>query len=112
MRMDPTKRRMIQRVEGLRLSRISDEDKQMFKVRVPATARFIGTHHDATILVILAREWVEEDGTPIKKEEMEKRLVLRVKDGVSIEYLGAHYIGSDNGWHLFEVTGGKEKAGQ
>ncbi len=43
---------------------------------------------------------------------LEKRVVLRVKDGVMIKDMRAphenesRYIGSDNMWHLFEVGAG------
>lgn len=102
------RKKLMQRIERVGLRRTFPLDKMRFEIEVPATAVFIGAQHDATILVMMIREWVEL-GAKRKDEKMEKRTVVRVKDGVSFEYLGNHYIGSDNGWHLFEVTGGKEK---
>ena len=103
-----TKKRLMIRMERLGLRRLAPLEKMRFEIEVPVSAEFVGAQHDALILVMLVREWVEP-GIKNKEEKVEKRMVLRVKDGMSVEYLGTHYIGSDNGWHLFEVTGGKEK---
>jgi len=109
MRM-AAKKRMMQRIERLELHPLENEDMERFVIHVPEGAMFISAQHDATILVMMVQGWVES-GTRYKKERKETRVVMRVKDGMSIEYLGMHYIGSSNGWHLFEVTGckGKEK---
>lgn len=97
------------------LARTFHLEKVRFEIEVPWSAgllgtrtEFIGAQHDATILVMLVKEWIEPGAEP-KKEKTEKRIVVRVRDGMSIEHLGNHYIGSHNMWHLFEVTGGKEK---
>lgn len=116
--MQMARKEMMQRIERLELSRISRRDKELFKVRVPwgegmlgTRTDFIGVQHDATILVMQIREWIELGDAP-KKGKTEERMVMRVKDGTSIEYLGNHYIGSDGGWSLFEVRVSKEKDDQ
>lgn len=114
MRMATKKKVMMQRVERLGLRQFAPLEKMRFEIEVPGSTgslgtrtEFVGVQHDATILVMLVREWVEEGTEHKKDEKTEKRIVVRVKDGMSIEYLGNHYIGSDAGWSLFEVTDNK-----
>lgn len=87
------------------------EAKMRFEIEVPIGAEFIGAQHDATILVMLVRDrfGAENPGGSGRIMTMEKRVVIRVKDGVMIEEKGSRYIGSDGGWHLFEVLPGKAR---
>jgi len=94
-------------VERLGLGRIFDEiEKTRFEIEVPKGAECIGAQHDATILVMLVRDRLGARSSSRKYRNMEKRAVIRVRDGAMIEEKGSRYIGSSNGWHLFEV---KEK---
>lgn len=106
------KKRLMQRIERVGLKQTFPLEKMRFEIEVPwsdgllgTRTEFIGVQHDATILVMIVKEWIEPGGAP-NKEKTEKRTVVRVKDGMIIEYLGMHYIGSSNAWHLFEVGGG------
>lgn len=89
-------------IERMGLGRIYDEiEKTRFDIEVPVGAEFIGAQHDATILVMLVRSRFMPKMH--RQKSTEKRAVIRVKDGMMIREKGTQYIGSDNGWHLFEV---------
>lgn len=91
-------------IERLGLGRIHDEiEKTRFDIEVPMGAEFIGAQHDATILVMLVRDRYGARSSSRKYRNKEKRVVLRVKDGMMIVEDESQYIGSSNGWHLFEV---------
>jgi hypothetical protein len=93
-------------IERMGLGRIYDEiEKTRFDIEVPKGAEFIGAQHDATILVMLVRDRFGPRNPGRSNRNLEKRSVLRVKDGMMIAEEESRYIGSDNGWHLFEVKG-------
>lgn len=96
-------------IERMGLAHIEGLDKMQFDIEVPMGAEFIGAQHDATILVMLVKDRFGARNPGRSNRNMEKRSVLRVKDGMMIKDMRAphenesRYIGSDNGWHLFEV---------
>lgn len=93
-------------IERLGLARIDEMDKMQFEIEVPVGAEFIGAQHDATILVMLVKDRFGARNLDKSNKNMETRAVLRVKDGVMIIEDESQYIGSSNGWHLFEVGAG------
>lgn len=95
----------IERLE-LRSEKEYDGSPMRFVIHVPKGAEFIGAQHNATILVMLVRDRFGARNPGRSNRNLETRAVLRVKDGAMIEESASRYIGSDNGWHLFEV---KEK---
>ena len=94
-------------IERLGLDYTVLEDRMRFEIMVPMGAEFIGAQHDATILVMLVRDRYGARSSSRKYKNTEKRTVIRVKDGVMIVEDESRYIGSSNGWHLFEVKDNK-----
>lgn len=91
-------------IERLELRRIDEEKNiEKFTIHVPKGAEFIGAQHDATILVMLVRDRFGARNPGRSNRNLEKRVVLRVRDGVMIAEKESRYIGSSSMWHLFEV---------
>lgn len=95
MTMPDTKH--MKRIERIELQFPGKGDIEKFEVSVPAAAELVGVQHDATILVVLVRDWTADLNATVKYT------VLRVKDGVKVEEAGTRYIGTNGEWHLFEV---------
>lgn len=99
----------MQWVERMGLSDFSPIEKVYSVLEVPVGAEFIGVQHDATILVMLIRDRFGSKPPGLGNRNLEERTVVRVSDRMMFEEKGTRYIGGDNKWHLFEVTGRKKK---
>ena len=90
-------------IERMGLGRFDEIDKMRFEIEVPKGAEFIGAQHDATILVMLVRDRFGARNPGRSNRNVEERTVIRAPDRMMLVEEESRYIGSDNGWHLFEV---------
>lgn len=102
MTMPDTKTKHMKRIERIELQFPGKGDIEKFEVNVPAAAELVGVQHDATILVVLVRDWTADLNATVKYT------VLRVRDGVKVVDADTRYIGSNASWHLFEVRSKRE----
>ena len=92
----------IERID-LKSEKEYDGGPRRFDIEVPVGAEFIGAQHNATILVMLVRDRWGARNLDRSNRNMEKRSVIRVRDGAMVVESESRYIGSHNMWHLFEV---------